>query len=205
MQSHGDHSSTGVPGSRIAAAVLLTLVTAFASGCTTTNPMEFDRATLRGVVIDEDHQPVEWATVSVPGGEVVYTDRNGRFALADVPRGGVRIHAELESFEPLFAECLFTHRTQVVYLQMRSGRFFVLRAVEALESGSGEAAVRFASRGVDLLPGNPEAEFVAALASLLAGDLVAAGSFLDEFTNPTAYEAVTLLRADLSALEANEQ
>ena len=91
----------------------------------------------------------------------------------------------------------------MLYLRLHSGRDFLRQAIGSLESGAEEAAIEPAREGLMVLPGDPEARFIAALASYLIGDLTAALTHLSGFPETCGYEAVTRLRADIvAAVEA---
>jgi Carboxypeptidase regulatory-like domain len=186
----------------LTAIVCFILVAALSSCGSAPSPVDFDRATLQGVVVDERHNPVQWAVVAVDAGDPVYTDTRGRFSVADVPRGLIAIAASHDGFEPQTEELVFSNRSQVLYLQLRSGQFFVAGAVEALHSGDEQKAVQLARQGIQLLPGDAEAQFVAALAWYATGNVVAAQSCLDGIAEPHDYGAVDLFGSDLAATEA---
>lgn len=175
------------------------LIAILSSCATAPSAVEFDTATLHGMVYDEEHSPVQWASVSIAGREPVYTDIDGRFAVPKVVRGVVTIEVGADGFAPHTGEFLFANRTQVLYLRLHSGRSFVRQAIGALDSGDGEAAVHLAREALMVLPADPEALFIAALASYRTGDLTAAQSHLSGFPDTCGYEAVRLLRADLAA------
>ena len=206
MQFRNSRAPGRVFGLNIAVAIsCVTLAAALSSCGTTPSPVDFDSATLHGVIVDEGHNPVQWAAVSIEGRRPVYTDIQGRFAVTDVPRRLITIQAQRDGFESHTGEFLFSNRTQVLYLQFRSGRFYVQRAIEALDSGDDRAAVELAERSLELLPGDPEAQFVAALAAYRTGDVAAAQSHLAAFSDRHHYEAVILFRSGLTMSEAGEQ
>ena len=199
--SRGSGRTDGVAS--VMAVIGATLVAIMASCATVPSPAEFDTATLHGMIYDEEHRPVRWASVSIAGGDPVYTDIEGRFAVPDVPRGIVSIEVGRDEFAPHAGEFLFANRTQVLYLRLHSGRDFLRQAIGSLESGAEEAAIEPAREGLMVLPGDPEARFIAALASYLIGDLTAALTHLSGFPETCGYEAVTRLRADIvAAVEA---
>ncbi len=175
------------------------LVAILSSCATVPSPVEFDTATLHGMVYDDEHNPVQWASVSIAGREPVYTDIDGRFAVPKVARGVVAIEVGADGFAPHTGEFLFANRTQVLYLRLHSGRSFVRQAIGALDSGDGETAVHLAGKALMVLPGDPEVRFIAALASYRAGHLAMAQTHLSSFPEACGYEAVRLLRADLVA------
>ncbi len=175
------------------------LVASLSSCATVPSPVEFDTATLHGMVYDDEHNPVQWASVSIAGREPIYTDIDGRFAVPGVVRGVVTIEVGADGFAPHTGEFLFANRTQVLYLRLHSGRSFVRQAIGALDSGDGETAVHLAGKALMVLPADPVALFIAALASYRTGDLTAAQSRLSGFPNTCGYEAVRLFRADLAA------
>lgn len=175
------------------------LVVNLSSCATAPSPVEFDKATLQGMVYDEEHNPVQWASVSIAGSVPVYTDIDGRFAVPKVARGVVTIEVGATGLAPHSGEFLFANRTQVLYLRLHSGRYFVRQAIGALDSGDGETAVHLAREALMVIPGDPEAQFIAALASYRTGDLTAAQTHLSGFPEICGYEAVRLLRADLAA------
>src|SRR4030095_15871140 len=57
-------------------------------------------AELRGVVVDERAQPLAGAVISALGGASAFavTDRNGRFALRDLPAGPYLVRAHLQGY-----------------------------------------------------------------------------------------------------------
>ncbi len=175
------------------------LVASLSSCATAPSPVEFDTATLHGMVYDDEHNPVQWASVSIAGREPIYTDIDGRFAVPGVVRGVVTIEVGADGFAPYTGEFLFANRTQVLYLRLHSGRSFVRQAIAALDSGDGEVAVHLAGKALMVLPGDPEVRFIAALASYRTGDLATAQAHLSYFPETCGYEAVRLFRADLAA------
>ncbi len=181
------------------AVVGATLIAILSSCATSPSPVEFETATLQGMIYDEEHNPVQWASVSIAGLDPVHTDIGGRFAVPEVLRGVVMIQVARDGFAPHAGEFLFANRTQVLYLRLNSGRYFLRLAIGALESEDGETAVQLAGQALTVLPGDPEARFVAALASYHIGDLAAAQTYLSGFSETRAFEAVTLFRADLAA------
>jgi len=194
-----------VRGMAIVLTVICTGLIALLSSCETApSPVEFDSATLQGMIYDDDHNPVQWASVSIAGADPVYTDIDGRFAVPNVERGVVTIEVGRDGFAPHTGEFLFANRTQVLYLRLHSGRYFLGRAIGALETGDNESAVQRAGQALMVIPGNPEARFVAAMASYLINDLTAAQTHLSEFSEIRRYEAVNLLRAKLAAAIADD-
>lgn len=181
----------------------LTIAVALASvlcACATSPPaVEFDAATVYGMVYDERHDPVPWAAVSTGENSPVFTDINGRFAIPEVPRGPVAVRVTADGFAPCDEDFLFSARTQVLYIRLSSGESLARNAVSAMEHGDFSAAVRTATEALTVLPNSAMTRFVAAVAAYRSGDVTAARRFLAGFSDAESYAAIALFSVKLES------
>ena len=74
--------------------------------------------TVRGIVHDPQHRPLENATVTV-GSKTVRSDSNGEFAITDVPEGAAELSVTAEGFATLQQQVRVERdRTPVLHLQL---------------------------------------------------------------------------------------
>lgn len=188
------------------AAVALVLLAMTLISCASqnyTDPNVFNKASLFGMIYDEDNQPCPGVTLSVDGNNSdqktgLLSDIRGRFVIPDLGRGEHVVVARKEGFEELSVKVLFLNKTDVLFLRMVSFGQLLTSAERALEERKWASADAFLSRAEKLDPGDGVLLYLRAVRAYKTGMWQEAVSFLNEALDKGIKEpAVYLFLADL--------
>lgn len=153
---------------------------------------------LYGMVYDMDNQPVQNARVSGMGGQTAVTDANGRFALADLAFGSVRLEFLKEGYESQEIAVEYVSRAQVLYVKMISAGQLRTLAEAAIRERRWEDADLLTGRAERICPGHPETLFLMAIVRFRRGDSEGARTILEELLDREYREPVIhLFLADI--------
>ncbi len=188
---------------KIVVALLLLAITLVS--CASQNladPNVFNKASLFGMIYDEDNQPCPGVKLSVDGSSDPKTgsisDIRGRFVIPELARGEHMVVARKEGFEDLSVEVLFLNKTDVLFLRMVSFGQLLTSAEKALEERKWEEAEGFLFRAEKLDPGDGVLLYLRAVRAYKVGMWDEAATFLNGVLGKGIKEpAVYLFLADL--------
>lgn len=176
------------------------------AGCATGIAGPFVRSPMHGMVYDGRNQPVALVTVQIDGGRPVASDVNGRFTVPGVRHGRRSIHAWKPGYRTVNETVEFVQRTQVLYVRILTADDLVDAAVSLLRAGRYTAAAELAIEATGIAADHQLGWFVAALASIGAGDPRTAIELLGWFREPAsaAVERARLIAARAVAREPRD-
>ncbi len=187
----------------VACVMAVAIVTA---GCATRVAGTFAGSSMHGMVYDGRNQPVALVTVQVDGGRPVASDVNGRFTVPGVRHGRRSIHARKPGYRPVNETVEFVQRTQVLYVRILAADDLIDAAISSLRAGRYTTAAELAIEATGIAPDHQLGWFVAALASIGAGDPRTAIELLEWFREPAAdaVEQARLIAARAAAPEPRD-
>jgi tetratricopeptide (TPR) repeat protein len=138
----------------------------------------FDKASLMGMIYDEDSQPCAGAQLLVDGKSGPITDIRGRFLLPDLARGEHTIAVKKDGYEELSARVVFLNRTDVLYLHVTSFGQLLARAETSLDDRKWDDAAEFLARAEKLKKDDSVLLYLQAILSYRTGKHAEAVSYL---------------------------
>lgn len=171
-------------------------------------PTKAEGAVLRGMVFDEERQPVVDAEVSATSGDGVVstaiTDLQGHFVLPELAFGSVSLRVKKEGFEPVSWSFGFRDPTQVAYVRMADVSELLDDAAKNIEDGDWKAAADNLARARAVDAANPVAAYLEALALDRQGRSAEAAESLEGLGAERPVLAIELLLADIYQYRLDE-